>query len=138
MSPGGAQIHDYNPGIAPNGVFWTVPISPDAISVNPGKGRASLVAENMAVPDYGDFISSIFPGVSVPATVSFEVRWSGIESRANRREPDYGFAGEFVVTGSSIEWSAQQAGFSFQSDPASTSTSLYAIVGHERNGVYFS
>jgi len=35
------------------------------------------------------------------------------------------------------EWSSQQTGFSFQSDPASTSVSLYAIIGHERNGVFF-
>jgi hypothetical protein len=42
-----------------------------------------------------------------------------------------------VVTKATIEWSSQQAGFSFQSDPASTSVSEYAILGHERNGVFF-
>jgi hypothetical protein len=134
---GTAQIHDYNPGIAPNGLFWTMPIAEDAIDVNPGKGRASLVAHELAMPDYGDFVNSIFPGISVPAVVSFEVRWHDILERHNRKEPEYDFAGQFVVTSSSVEWSSRQAGFTFRSDPASTSVNLYAIVGHERNGVFF-
>ena len=46
------QIHDYNPGIQPNGVFWTIPIGDGAIDVNPGKGRARLAAQNMAIPDF--------------------------------------------------------------------------------------
>jgi hypothetical protein len=131
------QVHDYNPGIASNGLFWTMPIAPDAIDANPGKGRASLVAHDLAVPDYHDFVNSLLGAGSVPAVVSFDVRWHDIQSRRNRNEPDFGFAGEFVVTGASIEWSARQTGFSFQSDPASTSSTVYAIVGHERNGVFF-
>ena len=131
------QIHDYNPGIASNGLFWTMPIEAEAIDVNPGRGRASLVARDLAVPDFGDFVNSIFPGVSVPATVSFEVLWHGIQSRYNAKEPAYDFGGEFVVTSASIEWSSRQAGFTFQSDPADASITLYALLGHERNGVYF-
>jgi hypothetical protein len=114
-----------------------MPISADAIDVNPGKGRASLVAENLAVPDYFDFVNSLFPAINVPATVSFDVRWFGVQSRQNRKEPEYGYAGQFVVTSASIEWSAEQDGFSFQSDPASTSVAVHALVGNERNGVFF-
>jgi hypothetical protein len=132
------QIHDYNPGIAPSGLFWTMPIADDAIDVNPGKGRASLVAENLSVPDFGDFVNSIFPAISVPATVSFDVRWFGVQSRRNAKEPEFGFGGEFVVTSASIEWSAEQAGFAFRSDPASASVTLYALVGNERNGRFLT
>jgi hypothetical protein len=45
---------------------------------------------------------------------------------------------EFVATSASIEWSPRQAGFSFQSDPANTSQTVHALVGNERNGVFFS
>ncbi len=131
------QIHDYNPGIQPNGLFWTIPIGDGAIDVNPGKGRARLAAQNMAIPDFHDFVNSLYPATSVPAVVSFDVRWFDIQSRRNANEPDYGYAGEFVVTKASIEWSSHQDGFSFQSDPASASITDYAIVGTERNGVFF-
>jgi hypothetical protein len=36
-----------------------------------------------------------------------------------------------------IAWSARQAGFTFQSDPAATSKTVYAELGHERNGVFY-
>jgi hypothetical protein len=131
------QIHDYNPGIAPNGVFWTIPISDHAIDVNPGKGSARLAARDVAIPDYGDFVNSLLPGPSEPAVVSFDVRWFDPQSRRNAKEDAEGFAGEFVVTKASIEWSSHQAGFRFQSDPASASIPIYALVGNERNGVFF-
>jgi hypothetical protein len=131
------QIHDYNPGIAPNGVFWTIPISDDAIDVNPGKGRARIAARDLEIPDYGDFVNSLLPGPSEPAVVSFDVRWFDVQSRRNAKEPTEGFGGEFAVTSATIEWSSQQAGFRFQSDPADASRPLYALVGNERNGVFF-
>ena len=131
------QIHDYNPGIQANGVFWTIALPASTVDVNPGAGRASFRATDLAVPDYHDFISSIFPAESVPARVSFDIRWHEIQGRDNRKNADEGFAGEFVVTKATAEWSSRQAGFEFQSDPAETSVSEHAIVGHERNGVFF-
>jgi len=41
------------------------------------------------------------------------------------------------VTSASVEWSASQAGFEFQSAPPSTSVPVYALIGNERNGVFF-
>jgi len=131
------QIHDYNPGIASNGVFWTIAMPDSAVDVAPGAGRARYQASNLPMPDYHDFVNSIFPGVSEPAVVSFDIRWEGIQERTNRRNTTEDFAGEFVVTKATAEWSSRQAGFEFRSDPAETSVSEHAIVGHERNGVFF-
>jgi hypothetical protein len=89
------------------------------------------------IPDYGDFVNSILPGPSTPAVASFDVRWHDIHSRYNENSSEFGLAGEFVVTDASIVWSSEQDGFAFQSDPASASKTVYAIVGHERNGVFF-
>ena len=131
------QIHDYNPGIASNGVFWTIAVADSAVDVNPGAGRASFTARDLPMPDYGDFVNSILPGSSVPATVSFDIRWHDIDERDNRKNTGDDFAGEFVTTKATAEWSSRQEGFEFQSDPAATSVSEHAIVGHERNGVFF-
>jgi len=131
------QLHDYNPGIASNGVFWTIAMPDAAVDVAPGAGRARYQASNLPMPDYHDFVNSIFPGVSEPAVVSFDIRWEGIQERTNRRNTTEDFGGEFVVTKATAEWSSRQAGFEFRSDPAETSVSEHAIVGHERNGVFF-
>jgi hypothetical protein len=44
-----------------------------------------------------------------------------------------------VISSASIEWSAvnEATGTRFQSDPASSSQSEFAAVGHEKNGVFF-
>lgn len=54
----GAQIHDLNPGIKPDGLFWTIAMPEDSIEVNFGKGRASLEARNVPIEDYGTGIVS--------------------------------------------------------------------------------
>ena len=130
------QIHDYNPGIAPNGLFWTIPIGSDAIEFDLEAGTARFHASHMHIPDFRDFVNSLYPATSVPAVVSFDVRWQDVQSRSHGSQPDFGFAGEFAVTKATIEWSSRQHGFSFQSDPADTSVTDYAIIGHERNGVF--
>jgi hypothetical protein len=35
------QIHDYNPHITPNGLFWTIPVPPDSVEVHLGAGNAA-------------------------------------------------------------------------------------------------
>jgi hypothetical protein len=86
---GGAQIRDFNPGIKPDGLFWTRPLPDNSVTINPGRGFASMVATDVSVEDYGDFLNAIsgggpgIPGPSVPAKVSFTVVWSGVNSRAN-------------------------------------------------------
>ena len=57
--------------------------------------------------------------------------------RFNLRNTDNQFAGDFVQNTAQMEWSAHEANFDFQSDPINTSASVFAVVGHERNGVFF-
>ena len=129
-----------NPGITPSGLFWTTAIPAGSVSVNPGKGRASLQVSNIVVTDYGDYGNALFGGgpPPVPATVSFDVQWSGVAERANVVNPADGFAGEFVRNSAQMTWSATVGDYSFVSAPASTSSSIFAEVGHERNGVFFA
>jgi len=87
-----------------------------------GKGLASM---------------SIPPVAPVPATVSFDIEWSGVLERAIVTNENEDFTGQYVKTGATISWSASEAGFAFTSEPANPARNIYSVVGHERNGVFF-
>ena len=139
----GAQIHDLNPTpFPPTGLFWTTEIPGDGIDVNPGKGYASMQASNVPVLDFGDIINALFGGgpPAVPGNVSFNVVWSGVTERLNIKntDPIYGgFAGEFVRNSAQMEWTATAGDYQFVSDPLATSSSIFAELGQERNGIFF-
>ena len=147
-SLGGAQIHDLNPGIEPDGLFWTLALPDDSVTVNLSNGFASMAVTNLAIEDYHDFGNSFggggpgIPGPSVPAQVSFTVVWSGVTSRANVKNTDSpsnggGFAAELVRNVAYMEWSATVGDLQYVSDPLATSASVFAEIGHERNGSFF-
>jgi hypothetical protein len=131
------QIHDYSPPIAPSGLFWLATLPPAAARADVARGTATLRVRDLAVPDYHDVESSLKDGPTVPATVSFDVEWGPVIARAPRRDEAEVWGGEFVETESRIAWSARQEGFAYQSDPASTSTTVWGVVGRQRSGVYF-
>jgi hypothetical protein len=61
-----------------------------------------------------------------------------VTDRSHVDNPSVGFAGEFVLCQATMTFSASRAdGFSFVSDPSPT-TSAFAQLGHERNGVFFT
>lgn len=80
--------------------------------------------------------SSLNGGPTVPATVSFDVRWNGVRKRLWIRDEENGFVGNFIETFATVRWSAQQDGFQFMSDPASMSTTVFSVMGRESNGVF--
>jgi hypothetical protein len=64
-----------------------------------------------------------------------------VNQRLNIRntDPVYGgFAGEFVRNTAQMQWTATVGDFVFESDAIGTSSSSYAEIGQERNGVFFS
>jgi hypothetical protein len=103
-----------------------------------GAGDASLKVDDLATRDFGNLIHDLHHGSSVPATVSFDVEWNGKGSQSQLRNAAQGFRGEFVETlQATISWSAQEAAFTFVSDPAETSQIVFAELGREHNGVFF-
>jgi hypothetical protein len=129
-----SQVHDFNPGITENGVFWTAAIDRGSVKVNLGKGSASLHVADLDVEDYGNVVNALQDGPSVEASVSFDVSWSGVDERVKIRNKDSGFAGEYIHNYATLSWSASESGFSFTSDPLDSD---FAEIGHERNGVFF-
>ena len=133
-------MHDFNPGIDATGLFWTVALPAGSVEVHPGNGRASLTASNVAVTDFFTIPNSLLHGAlvpPVPATVSFTAHWGGPGQDVKLRDPVNGFTGDFVQNTASIVWSASSAGLLYESGAEETSISVFAEVGHERNGVFF-
>jgi hypothetical protein len=127
-------VHDFNPGIAESGLFWTAPIDRGGVRIDLHAGTASLHVADLEVEDYGNVVNALQDGPSVEAEVSFDISWSGIQERLKIRNPHVRFSGEFIHDSATLVWSAEEHGFSFQSDPLASG---FAEIGHERNGVFF-
>lgn len=98
-----------------------------------------MKANNVHVLDFHDFGNALGGGgqAPVPAVVSFEVRWFGVDDRVNVKNPGNGFAGEFVRNQAQMAWTATSGGYFYESDPLSTSASGFAELGHARNGSFY-
>jgi hypothetical protein len=134
------QVHDFDPGIHPypEGLFWTVPIGPQG-AVNLGRGTARMQASDVPLNDFFNIPNGLFrfmSPVSVPATASFDIKWTGPVTKRGRVTASPGSAGELVLTSATMTWSASNSqGFHFESH-ASGTTSVFAQLGHVRNGVF--
>jgi len=131
------QLDDMNPGITLTGLFWRMAVPENSVDVDFGKGRAEFRVENVEIEDYGTFLNSLFGGPSDPATVSFKVHWAGTSPQERVVDTAGEMEGQFIRNAATMEWSATTANYKFVSQPASTSSSLFAEIAHERNGVFF-
>src|SRR5690349_8780158 len=88
------QIHDYSPGIGPGGLFWIIPAPRDSVAIDLDAGTASIRLSNIPVLDAHDLVNALTNGhgltnppvppiAPVPATVSFDIEWSGVIGRAS-------------------------------------------------------
>jgi hypothetical protein len=107
-----------------------------AVDVDLTAGTARLQA-SVALRDYGTILNAVTGGSFLPATASFDVHWSGVTSTAKIRDTAHGWAAELQRTGASMSWSGRTAAFEFVSAVVGQ-TSLFAQIGHERNGVFFA
>jgi hypothetical protein len=133
------QVHDFEPGILPSGLFWTVPIDRSAIASQPARGRARFAQTDMAVPDFHDFGNAVSPTpASVPGHVSFDVRWVRGGQAQKITDATFGFAGQFVPSTASIRFAVSDdgTGVIYKSDDAGQVT-VSGGVGKERNGAFF-
>ena len=125
-----------------------IPTSRDSIEIDFDEGVASLRVQNVGVMDAHDLLNNLtngqgFPSLGVPpiapvpATVSFDIEWSGITESAEVVNVMQNFRGQFVKRGATINWSAESADFAFQSETPNPDRNLYSVIGHEQNGVFF-
>ncbi len=135
---GTGQVHDFNPGIRESGLFWTQPVSEDALEVDLEDGTATLGLDDLDEEDYHNLLNALKDGPSDSASVSFEMRWKAIAKPINVTDSVHRFAGRFQLSTVQIEWSAKAPHFEFVSDPASSTVNVKAVIGRERNGIFFA
>lgn len=132
------QIHDFNVGTTPSGLFWTTRIPDDDVHIDLDDARASMRVDDLDVEDYHTLKNAILDGPSVPASVSFTITWSGVIQRVEESSATEMYRGQFIHDRATVAWTAQEQGFRFVSDPAETSTTTFAEIGREHNGVFFA
>jgi hypothetical protein len=126
-----------------------MPLHPNSLEVEFNSARASLHVDGLSVPDAHDLANSLTHGqgllnppippiAPVPATVSFDVQWSGEISRATIVNEAQNFRGDFIKTGSTIKWASAQNGFVFESEEPNPARNIGATIGRERNGMFFN
>ncbi|HEY6284209.1 MAG TPA: hypothetical protein VIX20_00985 [Ktedonobacteraceae bacterium] len=133
----GDQIHDFNPGLSSNGVFWTIRIPDENVEVDLEDATASMRLSDAEISDFFSLTNFFSGGKSIHADVSFRMHWSGIQKRVHLHDEQNEFDAHVIEDTATLAWSAEEEGFKFVSDPEDTSTTVFAEIGQERNGVFF-
>ncbi|MGQ0568117.1 MAG: hypothetical protein ACT4P5_01100 [Armatimonadota bacterium] len=107
------------------------------MQANPAAGTASMRVARIPMPDQQDIVNALHNGPSIPATVSYDVRWRGPGRRKRIRSAQHKFSAVIVENTSTIQWEAALDGVTLKSDPASASKNVYSLIGRERNGMFF-
>ena len=81
---------------------------------------------------------SISSAPNMPSWVCASVRWHGLTRRAHLWDAENWIAGDYMENRATIEWSVEQAGFKFVSNPAYSARSEFAELGYQSNGAFFS
>lgn len=131
------QVHDYTPGVLPNGVFWTMAIPEDSFHVS--RRRARLRLEHLPLCD------SLFFGnpVGIASQVSMSVTWRATSGRVDRGEgaaadptSPAAFDGHFSEATCRGRVSGAETGFCFETAGRLDASGFYAEFGEQANGVF--
>lgn len=142
------QLNDHNPGVSNGGIFWTVPIPQDAVSLDFEQGQAAFSLNDILMPDLHDLLTALWGGGALDgegrplhpvfsSTVSLQAQWFGPTNIQQTRDPVNQFVYNNARTNASIQWQSVRRGVMFQSDDGPQQV-LFAAVGMESNGVFFS
>ena len=144
LAPTTHQQHDFNPGMAPSGLLWTVRLPDDRVEVDADDldDGASMIVKRLSMSDYGTLANSLFTHATPPeaAVVSLLLRWTGKTGATSATDAGtnrFNFQG--IFTHATLSWSATvpSTNFAFRSDPAPTSHETFAELVNEQNGVFF-
>lgn len=95
--------------------------------------------ENFEIDDYHDVVNALVNDKEIATGhVNVNLEWSGVLKRGNARVNDAAtmrkFETQWINDNATLEWSATEPGFKFESD---TSVMGFAQIARERNGVFF-
>jgi hypothetical protein len=118
-------------------LFWTIRVPDDRVEVDLDEAKASINLRDIDVGDYHNIPNALSFGPSDPANVSFHIRWSGVQQRIHLQDKQKKFDAQLILDIATMDWSAHTKDFKFESNPANTSTTIFAAIGRERNGIFF-
>jgi hypothetical protein len=132
-------VHDFNPGIAQNGLFWTEVLTADAVDVDLAAGTATLHVENLPQKDYHDFENAMLGNgpKPTPGMVSFTVQWTAQGDPTHFDNPSQNYRADVRGAVAQMDFSAVAGDFELVSAPLETSTTDAAQLGHESNGSFY-
>jgi hypothetical protein len=132
---------------------WAVRIPNGSAHVNLALGTGSLHIQNLDVFDaftVPNSLAGVNRTVNLVSGVlnTLRIEWSGINAVETANESVNQMRGTFVEGIARIAVTATTPrtmvtplsngqGFRFESDPASTSISHFALIGEEQNGIYY-
>src|SRR2546430_1392213 len=93
--------------------------------------------------DYGTLANALFgggagvPGASVRSTVSWDLRWHGVNGHGTTVDPALPFRLSYKTTNAHLDWSMASGDRSFRTNPAGQTT-VVAFIVDETNGLYFN
>jgi hypothetical protein len=137
------QVHDFNPGISSNGLFWLVQVPDDAVRITGDTVTISLT--NVAVVDQFQFPGGAGQNLGiagVPATVSFAITYRkvGTPRVVQPRSADplspFNWAGEMWMATNSGRFSVAYNDGSFSARGSFSSSGNFGELGTERNGSF--
>jgi len=130
------QIHSFHQPIAPNGLYWTSAIPAQGLYVNHDGSFAALEIRDYPVIDEPMFPK---PGPVFQARVSLRATWHAVGPVLAHTDPMGKYRVRFRTAKARIEFTATvpSLNFTFTSAPIATSESVFAMMGHDQNGVFF-
>jgi hypothetical protein len=133
------QEHDFNGGILPSGLFWTLDASRASLDFKMSHRRAELRVKDLAVID----TFQILGPNDTPALVDYRVQWRatgpavsrGLGTTVPPTDPG-AFLGEIAPAISTASFSGEEIGFEFESNRGVSTSVSWAQIGRHRNGVF--
>lgn len=131
-----SQVHDFQPGLSSNGLFWVTEVAPGGFGLS--NEHAGLRLRNLPLVD-----SFVFLGpTNVSASVDVDLVWRRTgyhRERGKGNEVDStdpaAFLGRIAEADCYGYVSGREIGFSFKTGRLTSST-YYAQIGEQRNGVF--
>lgn len=130
-------MHDFHPPISPSGLYWVAPVPERGLTISPDGKTLTLEMRNVAVVDQPRWPA--LDSIATPARLNFKMVWTadGSAVKCEDASKHFRFVGARASCRMEAEVEVPSIGFSWKSDPLSTSKSDFAIVGEEVNGRYY-
>jgi hypothetical protein len=137
------QVHDFNPGIGSNGLFWILQVPDDAVKITDDTLTISLT--NASVVDQFQFPGGAGNNLGiagVPATVSFDITYTKTGNPRRIRPESHdplsplNWAGKMWDARNSGTFSLTYNDGSFSASGSFDSSGNFGELGTERNGFF--